>query len=447
MHRATSIVFERAEYGANAAQSCRSEGQEIAEQIARASSGLDVVLTQQLLEHLSCTEVGGRRPVWLVLRRSDMAVLASNDHTFLRSVASRQADGIRLELEIRNGPNLEVMNVRTSDLWSIGDEALLVMLPPSPSRDEGEHFAGAVWRVAAPALLAVVFVSVLLVMWILRTALKPLEDVARAARRLHRREKHAQLRHTGNSEVDELIDAFNEASVAIASADAMRREFIADIAHELRTPVTNLSGQVEAVEAGLIEPSATFVATLRAEVRVLQRLIEDFQELALSDAGKLSIFLQPVAVKDTLVEILEPMAAQHGFGLQLEAPDDAIVMADPERLRQVFGNLVENSIRFCSAANLALDVCARARGGAGTVTIDVRDNGPGVPEQDRARIFERFYRAEKSRNRGSGGAGLGLAIVKGLMTAMGGDVAYVSEEAGATFRLTLRAANVSRAGS
>jgi two-component system sensor histidine kinase BaeS len=202
--------------------------------------------------------------------------------------------------------------------------------------------------------------------------------------------------------------------------------------------LTNIKGQLEAAESGLITDNPEMISTLRAESRLLERLIDDFQQLAISDAGQLRIHLQTLPVADLLREILSPFIEQSMAKLEFNVPNDLHIVADEERMRQVFGNLMENSIRH-HPKQLVIQLAAERCNDF--VTIIFSDNGPGVDEQDQDYIFDRFYRAEKSRNRSTGGSGLGLSIVKALVEAMNGSVRYLAHPAaGARFEIRLPAA-------
>jgi two-component system sensor histidine kinase BaeS len=240
---------------------------------------------------------------------------------------------------------------------------------------------------------------------------------------------------SGHTEIDRLISAFNAATAAIEQTENMRRQLIADIAHELRTPVTNLRGQLEAAAAGLIDADAELLATLDSEVQLLAQLVEDFQQLAVSDAGQLRLTLEPLPLRATLEAIVVPMAQRASADVHLTIDPRLQVQADAQRMRQVFGNLVENAHRH-RTEGLMLTLTAERIGS--TARIRFADNGPGIAAADQPHVFERFYRAEKSRNRASGGAGLGLTIAKALIEAMRGEIRLLpGTGAGAVFEIEL----------
>jgi two-component system sensor histidine kinase BaeS len=178
---------------------------------------------------------------------------------------------------------------------------------------------------------------------------------------------------------------------------------------------------------------------MHAETELLQRLIDDFQELAVSDAGQLQINAQSLSLRETLTNILVPLTQPIAATFKMQVPDSLVILADEQRIRQVLGNLVENAARH-QPTELVISVVATRSGDR--VVIRFTDNGPGIAKVDQPHIFERFYRAEKSRNRASGGSGLGLPIVQAIMEAMGGSIRFVDspgQASGAEFELSFPA--------
>ena len=214
---------------------------------------------------------------------------------------------------------------------------------------------------------------------------------------------------------------------------------VEDIAHELRTPLTNLRGYLEATRDGLLEPDAALVDNLYEETMLLQRLVADLQDLALAEAGRLTLLRQP-ALLASIVEqatgILHPQADAKGVALKVVLPSDLpSVDVDPERIGQVLRNLLNNAFVHTSPGG-SITVAAQIEGQ--TVAVSVSDTGAGIGPEDLPHVFDRFYRADKSRARNTGGAGLGLAIVKQLVLAHGGTVSVSSVLGrGSTFTFTL----------
>ncbi|MEU1885484.1 HAMP domain-containing sensor histidine kinase [Micromonospora rifamycinica] len=285
---------------------------------------------------------------------------------------------------------------------------------------------------AAVVLLVAVGVTVLVGVRLVR----PLHALTAAAGRMRNGDTTARVRVAGRDEIARLGTAFNEMAEQRCRVEQLRRDMVGDIAHEMRTPVTNIRGWLEAAEDGVVELDADLVRSLLDEALLLQHVIDDLQDLATADAGELHLHRQQVEVPRLLREVADtfaPAAEAAGVALVVDAAPGSLD-ADPIRLRQAIGNLVTNAIRHTPADGR---VTLSARHEGAYVEIAVADTGPGIPEEQRDLVFERFWRAEKSRSRWTGGSGLGLAIVRKIAELHGGTAA-VSGTAGTGAVFTLR---------
>ena len=227
--------------------------------------------------------------------------------------------------------------------------------------------------------------------------------------------------------------------------EAVRQDFVANVSHELRTPLSLIKSAAETlIDGGKLDPAITsrFLEIIDKHANRLTLLIDDLLLLARLDSGRVELNLQPVVLRDAAQESLDDAALiARGRGVTLEnaVPAGLRAQADPERLRQVLANLIDNAIKYGRADGHVV-LHGRALEGA-RVELAVQDDGPGIPPEATARIFERFYRVDKARSREQGGTGLGLAIVKNVIQAHGGDVRVESTAgAGTEFFLTLPAA-------
>lgn len=227
----------------------------------------------------------------------------------------------------------------------------------------------------------------------------------------------------------------------IEAAERSRRDFIANVSHELRTPLTSVQGYVETLleePAPNAETTREFLAIIQKSARRMNRLTEDLLALASVESPNYKLARQPIrasALVEDALESLAGMVADAGMELENAGAPEATVLADPDAMNQIFGNLVENAIKYGrSGGRIRVGARAVPEG----VEFYVRDFGPGMASEHLGRIFERFYRVDKARSRESGGTGLGLAIVKHIVLAHGGQVRAESElGAGATFFFTL----------
>ncbi|RPE39222.1 two-component system sensor histidine kinase BaeS [Streptomyces sp. Ag109_O5-1] len=243
---------------------------------------------------------------------------------------------------------------------------------------------------------------------------------------------------TGNDEIGRLAAAFNDLSERRERLEEQRKAMTSDIAHELRTPLGNIRSWLEAAEDGIAVPDTAFTSSLLEEALQLQHIIDDLQDLAAADAGTLALHPEPLYVRDLLEHAAAAYgarAAAAGVTVASGTDGDPVLTADPVRLRQIVGNLVSNAVRHTPHGG---SVTLSARREADRVLIEVADTGAGIPPEDLPRVFDRFWRADKSRRRLTGSSGLGLAIVRRLVEAHGGTVAVRSTPGeGTVFSLRL----------
>jgi len=304
------------------------------------------------------------------------------------------------------------------------------------AKDMFDHTVVTVFTVAV--LVAAVVSVVLASLLALRLA-RPLDEIARAARRVAHGEYDARVQRQGPEEVASLADSFNQMAESLQEQEQMRREFIVNAAHELSTPLTNLQGYLEALRDGVIAPSAEQFQSLHEEVDRLVRLSQSLNTMAQDTAASTgrtpeTIDLAP-AVR-TAVELARPSFDGKRIQLRVHLPDRLPARAQPDQLAQVLANLFQNASRYTPDGGL---VTVAAEDRRSDVLVSVSNTGDGIPQQDLPHIFERFYRVEKSRDRARGGAGIGLAIVKQLVEATGGRVGAESQAGVTRFWFSLPA--------
>jgi signal transduction histidine kinase len=284
-------------------------------------------------------------------------------------------------------------------------------------------------------------VALLLAWFLSRRILGPVEALTRAAGKMEKGDLAQRVDVRSRDEIGELGHAFNAMADGLTHLEQLRRNMVSDVAHELRTPLSNIRGYLEAVRDGVAHPDPALIDSLHEEAMLLTRLVEDLQELELAEAGQLKIVKQAVEPRDVLervVHLFQPSAREKGIQLNVTLPATLpTVEVDAERLGQVLRNLLANAITHTPLGG-RIEIAAIQQGKS--VVVSVRDTGAGIPEEDLPFIFERFYRADHSRARSTGGAGLGLSIVKQLVELHGGRVWADSQEGeGSTFYLSLPA--------
>ena len=278
-----------------------------------------------------------------------------------------------------------------------------------------------------------------LLVWLLsRRTLAPLQDLGEAARRLGRGDLSQRADTSGPREIQQLAHSFNVMATELEEAERHRRNLTADIAHELRTPLSNIQGYLEAMRDGLVQPTQETVDTIHGQAIQLSRLVEDLRLLALVESGDLRLQLSPVGMEQLLqsaAEAVRPRAEAKGVLLTVDM-EEALpdMQLDATRISQVVGILLENAITHAPEGG---EVSLSARAVGGHVEVAVADNGPGIAPEDLPRLFDRFYRADQSRSRETGGSGLGLTIARRLAEAHRGTI-EVSSEPGRGSRFTVR---------
>jgi two-component system sensor histidine kinase BaeS len=285
----------------------------------------------------------------------------------------------------------------------------------------------------------VLLVTVLVTMLAGLRLVRPLRALTEAARGPV--ESQARVPVTTRDEIGYLAAALNELAARREQTEALRRSMVSDVAHELRSPLTNIRSWLEAAQDGLAQPDRQLLSLLLEEAVLLQHIIDDLRDLAAADAGDLRIHPEPAYVADLLEQVAEAhRGAAETAGVRLSASSavpDAEVSLDGTRLRQLVGNLVANALRHTPAGG---EVTIRSEPADGELVIAVRDTGSGIAAADLPKVFDRFWRADNSRTRSTGGSGLGLAIARKLAEAHGGTITVESAAGrGSTFTVRLPA--------
>ncbi len=319
--------------------------------------------------------------------------------------------------------------------------------PRPVSSPEADFLRRVGWATVASALL-VALAALLLGLVLARTLTRPLTELTAATRAMAAGDLHQQVAVRSQDEIGELANAFNQMSADLARASHLRKQMTADLAHDLRTPLTILRGYTQGLQEESIQGAPPLYALMHDEVVHLQRLVEDLRILSLADAGELPLNRRPIDPR-ALIEraglAYVVAAEQQGVTLRVEPGDDPLpsVSVDTDRMAQVLNNLVSNALRHTPHGEIVLS--AERRGGH--VAFHVRDTGVGIPPDDLPYVFDRFYRGDKARVRsedsstaGESSSGLGLAIAKAIVEAHGGAIRAASTPGhGATFTITFPA--------
>ena len=287
--------------------------------------------------------------------------------------------------------------------------------------------------------LVAVAIALVITFFLSRRILAPVKALTLTARRLGQGDFSQRVQVQDKGELGELAQAFNSMASDLEQAEQLKRNMVADVAHELRTPLSNIRGYLEAARDGVIKSDADTIRSLEEEAILLSQLVDDLQELALAEAGELKLDIQAEDIAELInqaVAAVRAQAAAKGVSVSIDLPDKLpSVNIDCHRTSQVLRNLLDNAVAHTAKGDT---IMVTAWQQANRVKVSVTDTGEGISAEELPNIFERFYRVDKSRTRATGGSGLGLTIAKRLVEAHGGTIEAQSELGkGSRFDFTL----------
>jgi signal transduction histidine kinase len=358
------------------------------------------------------------------------ALVDQDGYVVVPAGAYRVGDYVPAE-ELARGVEVEVDGRVVGTVLTAGE-------PPELTPRE-ELFLTRINRALLYAALGAALIALPLGLLLARTLTRPLRELTAASRAMAQGDLEQSVTVRSQDELGELALAFNQMSAELARANQARRQMTADIAHDLRTPLTVIKGYAEALRDEDIPPTTTTFDTIYREAEHLSHLIEDLRTLSLVDAGELTLNCRPASPRDLLERTAAaylPQAQGLGIALHVDpAPGLPPVHVDPERLAQVLGNLIGNALRHTPGGGR---ITLAARQHAGAIHLTVQDTGTGIAPADLPHVFDRFYRGDAARETDEGESGLGLAIAKSLVEAQGGTISVSSTRGeGTTFVIAL----------
>jgi signal transduction histidine kinase len=350
----------------------------------------------------------------LLLLADHGGVLAAWPRAFASAQITRRPDE-SIEIDTQSAGENRRMVLRNPARVTLPGATLYILPLESPGADPSQlQIVRTVNRSLLLAVLLAFAAALIAALLLSRYILRPIRALTAAAGEIAEGRFDRRVASQGRDEIGRLADTFNTMADRLARTEQLRRTMVGDISHELRTPHTRMQCQIEAIQDGLAPSNSDALVQLHDQILQLDQLVDDLQDLSLSDAGQLK--LTPVPVR------LDALIADVASGRQIEvefAPNLPPVLADQRRVRQVLENLISNALRY-SPEGVPIRITAIAR--PGEIEVCVQDRGPGIPPEHLALVFERFHRVDDSRARATGGTGLGLAIVKHLVQAHGGRV-------------------------
>jgi two-component system sensor histidine kinase BaeS len=309
--------------------------------------------------------------------------------------------------------------------------------------DVGRHLDMAFHTATLISLAAAVGASVaaaLALSWIVSTrVVRPVRELARAAQRIAHGAHTGRVPARGTDELSQLADAFNEMAASLEHAEQIRNQLLADVAHELRTPLATVESYVEALADGVLCADDENWGVIRSETSRLNRLVDDLQKVSRAQAHQLDLDATPISPREIVqdaVKAAQPAYAAKGIELQAQIESQLPDLdADRERIAEVLANLLTNALRHTPPGGT---VKVSAGQHDAMIELAVADTGEGIAAEHLDRVFERFYRADPARSRASGGTGIGLAIVRAIVEAHGGTTTAASQGIGRGTTLTIR---------
>jgi two-component system sensor histidine kinase BaeS len=374
---------------------------------------------------------------WVANDRDRWVALAREALGIPRSSAEGTDPAARRALPLTIDPRLMLFDRERKQLVGRAEVAPRAILKPIAVKGETVGYLGYVPRpelvesvervylqrqhvafgaIAIGMIVAALLLGAGLAHWLTRR----IRHLARGANALMQGDYQVRLNPQGHDELSQLARDFNALAETLAAARTARQQWIADIAHELRTPLSVLRAEIESLQDGVRPLDQDSIASLAAEAARLARLVEDLHTLSMSDLGALSYHKEPTPLAEIVEDVLDPQRraiAERGLTLETRLDHDAMVFADEARLSQVFANLLQNSLRYTDAPGT---IALAMRREHDRVIVAWEDSAPGVPLHELERLTDRLYRVEGSRNRASGGSGLGLAIASAIVEGHGG---------------------------
>jgi signal transduction histidine kinase len=399
---------------------------------------------------LEAQEVEPRLIFWLMRRFSadtGIRIILSDRSGLVAEDTFGELDGERIPLPSREGQG------RRGGMYSAAsDRGLFLIAPPSessyvvilavPQADVAGAWIELVPSLAVAAAVSLV-VSVLVALFLTRSIARPLVQMTRASEEMARGRYEQSIPVRGRDEVGRLAAAFNDMARQVSASDRTMRDFLANVSHELKTPLTSIQGFSQAMLDGTVLGADGYqraAGIINDEANRMRGLVEELLTLSKIESGQIAMGEDPVDLDRLLREAArraEWQAEATGVRVSIESRPGAFVRGDAHWLAQVFSNLLDNALRHTPPSGSVL-VRAHARGEPGDVTVAIHNTGSYIPPEDLPRVFERFFQVDRSRAGRLSGSGLGLAIVREIVQAHGGSVDAASDLAsGTTFTVRL----------
>lgn len=358
--------------------------------------------------------------------------LADTDGTVLIALPGGTPTGMALNADV----------IKTSDPIIVDNKTVgyLLTVDHFPGYSQAEtQFIQKSNRALWLALLGATLIAAIIGFFIARGITRPLEVLTHASQRIANRELDIQVPKLSRDEIGILAETFNHMSARLTESDQLRRQMTADIAHDLRTPLTVIGGYVESMRDGDLPVTPKRLGLIADETNRLSKMVDDLRLLSIADAGELNLqkqITEPNELLSHCAKLFEIQAARKNITILLEPSDSpSKVWVDEDRMLQVLSNLLSNAIDYSPEGS---QIVLSAKDLGPSVLLEVKDSGPGISSDELPYVFERFHRVDRARQLNTQHSGLGLAIAKAIVTAHGGDIKALSSQGqGTTLQMSL----------
>ena len=399
----------------------------------------DFESVQNLVDNFSRTN---RIPIWIQDNQGEFIYFAAQNNQMSQMMRRMGMDGNN-HMNIRQLPEQIPGQTKSEEVYVDGQQVLTLywkQINPENQLDSDlyNYFKTNIYRAIILSALVVIFLIIILSFILSKKITEPLIKVKNAALEVAQGNYQQNIESRGDDELAQLVNAFNLMSKKLLKLEKIRKESTSDLAHELRTPLTTIKGYLEAIEDGKIEVNQESIAEMQEETQRMTTLIEKLNEFADAQNKVFNLKIEKLNLTPIIEKIIKQQQgalSEKNINLDLKLEKEHFIKGDQSSLFQIFNNIIENAIKYNKKDG---KIELKAVENRNSLVLYIQDSGVGISQDDLPFVFERFYRADKSRNSKNQGTGIGLAVVKELMEAHQGKIEVESNESGTIFKLIFK---------
>lgn len=399
----------------------------------------DFESVQNLVDNFSRTN---RIPIWIQDNQGEFIYFAAQNNQMSQMMRRMGMDSNN-HMNIRQLPEQIPGQTKSEEVYVDGQQVLTLywkQINPENQLDSDlyNYFKTNIYRAIILSALVVIFLIIILSFILSKKITEPLIKVKNAALEVAQGNYQQNIESRGDDELAQLVNAFNLMSKKLLKLEKIRKESTSDLAHELRTPLTTIKGYLEAIEDGKIEVNQESIAEMQEETQRMTTLIEKLNEFADAQNKVFNLKIEKLNLTPIIEKIIKQQQgalSEKNINLDLKLEKEHFIKGDQSSLFQIFNNIIENAIKY-NKKDGKIEI--KAVENRNSLVLYIQDSGVGISQDDLPFVFERFYRADKSRNSKNQGTGIGLAVVKELMEAHQGKIEVESNESGTIFKLIFK---------